>query len=248
MSIAELWNRGYILWFLSNENTARPEGGFDALTFYGLFTAGILLISIIVPYLLGSINTAVVISRIFYRDDIRNHGSGNAGTTNMLRTYGKGAALGTLLGDVIKTALAVSVASFLMSVHLGGWIAGISCMIGHVFPIYYRFKGGKGVLCAATAIAFLSPFVFLIAIAVFVAIVAMSKYVSLGSIVAAFFLPLLVNTQNVLLERGGINGLISVLMALFIIWCHRENIKRIQNRTESKLSFKKKAKDGEEAK
>lgn len=210
---------------------------------------GLLLGCILIPYLLGSINTAVVISRLFYRDDIRKHGSGNAGTTNMLRTYGKVAALGTLLGDVLKTAIAVVLASFLLSVHLGGWIAGLSCMIGHVFPIYYRFKGGKGVLCAATAVAFLSPlFAFPILILLFIAIVAMTKYVSLGSIVAAFFLPLLVNTQNILLEAGGINGAISVLMALFVIWCHRENIKRIQNRTESKISFKKKAKDGEETK
>lgn len=248
MSIGELWNRGYILWFLSNENPACPAEGYDALTFYGLFAVGILVISMIIPYLLGSINTAVAISRLFYRDDIRNHGSGNAGTTNMLRTYGKIAALGTLLGDVVKTALSVTLASFLMSVHFGGWIAGLFCMIGHVFPIYYRFKGGKGVLCAATAIAFLSPYSFLIAILIFVAIVGMSKYVSLGSIVAAFFLPLLVNMQNVLAETGGVNGLISVVMACFVIWCHRENIKRIGNRTESKLSFKKKAKDGEETK
>ena len=85
-------------------------------------------------------------------------------------------------------------------------------------------------------------------ILIFIGIVAMSKYVSLGSIVAAFFLPLLVNTQNVLMETGGLNGIISVLIAVFIIWCHRENIKRIQNRTESKLSFKKKPKDGQETK
>jgi len=248
MSIYELWNRGYINWFLSRENPAFPEGGYDAFTFFGLMAVGILLISMIVPYLLGSINTAVVISRIFYRDDVRKHGSGNAGTTNMLRTYGKVAALGTLLGDMLKTAIAVVLASFMMSVNLGGWIAAIFCMFGHVFPVYYRFQGGKGVLCAATAILILSPFVFLIDILIFIGIVAMSKYVSLGSIVAAFFLPLLVNTQNVLMETGGLNGIISVLIAVFIIWCHRENIKRIQNRTESKLSFKKKPKDGQETK
>jgi glycerol-3-phosphate acyltransferase PlsY len=200
--------------------------------------------------LLGSINSAVIISRVRYGDDIRRHGSGNAGMTNMLRTYGKGAAVATLIGDVLKTAIAVVFASLLMSSHIGGWIAALFCMLGHIFPVYYQFKGGKGVLCAATAIGILSWETLLILLVLFVVIVAMSKYVSLGSIVAAGMMPLIINFINAVrastMPEGTalpprFNGAIAVLIALLVIWCHRSNIKRIQNRTENKLSFKKKS-------
>lgn len=231
MSIGDLWNKGYLLSLL--------EEGQTPVVFYTILIGGILFAAILVPYLLGSINSAIIYSRLRYRDDVRNHGSGNAGMTNMLRTYGKSAAVFTLLGDVLKSAVAVVFASFLTSVHIGGWIAGLFCMVGHVFPIFYRFRGGKGVLCAATAMAILSPLSFVCCLAVFIAIVAMSKYVSLGSIVAAFFFPLFVNFFMMQAQRGGLWGL-SIAMALFVVWCHRSNIKRIQNGTESKLSFKKK--------
>lgn len=240
-TLYEIWNKGYLLWLISNENPATPAEGHPASFFYGVLAVGLLVASMLLPYLLGSINSAVIISRLRYRDDIRRHGSGNAGMTNMLRTYGKGAAVATLLGDVLKTALAVSIASCLMSVQLGGWIAGLFCMIGHVFPVYYQFKGGKGVLCAATAIGLLSWEALVILLLLFVAVVAMSKYVSLGSVLAAGMLPIIVNFLNAMKGTGGINGVISVAMALFVIWCHRSNIKRIQNRTENKLSFKKKS-------
>lgn len=241
MTFAELWGKGYFFWFLSAENPNTPAEGFPAPVFYGVLAVGFLLVSMLIPYLLGSINSAVIISRVRYRDDVRNHGSGNAGMTNMLRTYGKGAAVATLLGDVAKTAIAVVLASLLMSVQLGGWIAGLFCMIGHVFPIYYRFKGGKGVLCAATAIGILSWEALVILLLLFVGVVAMSKYVSLGSVLAAGMLPIVVSFLNAMKETGGINGFISIAMALFVIWCHRGNIKRIQDRTENKLSFRKKS-------
>lgn len=240
MTFNELWNKGYLLWLLSNENPATPAGGHTATFFYGVLGVGLLVVSMLIPYLLGSINSAVIISRVRYGDDVRKHGSGNAGMTNMLRTYGKGAAVATLLGDVLKTAMAVCLASCLMSVQLGGWIAGLFCMLGHVFPVYYGFKGGKGVLCAATAIGVLSWEALVILLLLFVGVVAMSKYVSLGSILAAGMLPIVINFLNAMKGTGGINGFISIAMALFVIWCHRSNIKRIQNRTENKLSFKKK--------
>ena len=122
--------------------------------------------------------------------------------------------------------------------------------MGHIFPVYYQFKGGKGVLCAATAIGILSWETLLILLVLFVVIVAMSKYVSLGSIVAAGMMPLIINFINAVrastMPEGTalpprFNGAIAVLIALLVIWCHRSNIKRIQNRTENKLSFKKKS-------
>ncbi len=234
MPFTDIYAKGYILMLL--------EGAGKMLTWqlYLYLGLGLLLAGILVPYLLGSINSAVILSRLLYRDDIRNHGSGNAGTTNMLRTYGKAAALLTLLGDIAKTVLSVLCGSLLMGELLGGWVAALFCILGHIFPIYYHFRGGKGVLCAATAIAILSPIAFLCVFATFLLLVAMTKYVSLGSIMGALMFPLFLNIDINLTGKGGINGIISVMIALLVVWCHRENIKRIQNRTESKLSFRKK--------
>ena len=195
---------------------------------------------IIFAYLVGSVNFALVVSRLFYHDDVRRHGSGNAGMTNMLRTYGKGAAGLTLLGDLLKTVLAVCCGSFTLGAAFGGWIACLFCMMGHIFPVYYRFRGGKGVLCAATGLLMLSPFAFVCCFLVFVLLVATTRYVSLGSVVAGLMLPLFINTYNKMFLTGGLNGLISVLIALIILWCHRKNLGRISRREESKLSFGKK--------
>ena len=235
MSIMELWCTGYLVQL--SQSHPMPE-----VQFIILAALSVLVIAILIPYLLGSLNSAVVLSRLLYRDDIRNHGSGNAGTTNMLRTYGKAAALLTLLGDALKTAIAVCFASFLLSADVGGWIAALFCVIGHIFPVYYRFRGGKGVLCAATAMAILSPLAFVCALLCFIFIVSITKYVSLGSIFGSLTLPLFVNFENRIFPPFlmGIDALIAVMMALLIVWCHRENIKRIRAGKESKLSFKKK--------
>ena len=212
------------------------------------------LLSIVVAYLLGSINSAIIISRIFYGDDIRKHGSGNAGTTNMLRIYGGKAALLTLIFDMLKTVVAIGFAGFLLGFYYvrGAvaisevcYIAGLFAVIGHVFPIYYHGKGGKGVLCAATMGLMLSPFVFLILITVFILIVAFTRYVSLGSMVSVGLYPVALRAfMAVLYPEIPMSGLISlsaVILALLIIWCHRANIKRIMNREESQISFKKKS-------
>ena len=232
MGFGELWNGGLFSVFMKGEiDTA----------WYVTLVLGVFFSGIVIPYLFGSINSAVIISRLLYHDDVRNHGSGNAGMTNMLRTYGKGAAGLTLLGDLLKTVLAVSCGSFVMGEWLGGWIACLFCMVGHIFPIFHKFKGGKGVLCAATGVLVLSPFCFVGVFAIFVLLVSVTRYVSLGSVVGGMMLPLLVNAAwQMGIGHMGINGLISVIMALLILWCHRGNLKRIQNRTESKLTFKKK--------
>lgn len=241
MSLGKLWLNGYLQLLIEGQGLLEWQFVLGAVV-------AIFFIAMLVPYLLGSINSAVAISRLLYRDDIRRHGSGNAGTTNMLRTYGKVAALLTLLGDVLKTVIAVCFASLLLSADIGGWVAALFCMLGHIFPIYYRFRGGKGVLCVATAIAILSPLAFLCAFTAFVILVAFTKYVSLGSIFAALTLPLFVNFENrIFLPSLGIDALIAVTMALIIVWCHRENIKRIRAGNESKLSFhSKKKSEGEQ--
>ena len=143
MNIGELWSIGYFFSETALRQILEEEAQLQPPIILGLLGA-ILAFAVLIPYLLGSINSAVVISRLLYHDDVRNHGSGNAGTTNMLRTYGKVAALLTLLGDVLKTVLAVCIGSFTLSAAIGGWIAAFFCMIGHIFPLYYRFRGGKG--------------------------------------------------------------------------------------------------------
>lgn len=217
-----------------------------------------LFVSVASAYLLGSINSAIIISKTLYKDDIRKHGSGNPGLTNMLRTYGKGAAGLTLLGDVLKTALSVFIAGVLFGFHYYGgisdhdgycYVAGLAAVVGHIFPLYYRFKGGKGVLSTAVVALILAPVPALILIAIFVAIVAISKYVSLGSVSAAILFPVIVNGYfNFALSTAphGIISLSTIAMAVLIVWCHRGNLQRISNRTERKLSFgKKKSDDGE---
>ncbi len=225
-------------------------------------TVGFAVISAVAGYLLGSINSAIVVSRIFYKDDVRRHGSGNAGLTNTLRTYGLKAAGFTLLGDVLKTVLAILIGAVLggfcyyRGISVGkfwgdmpmAYIAGFFSIIGHILPVYYGFKGGKGVLCTAAMALVLTPVEFCILILLFIGIVAVSKYVSLGSITAAFFYPITVAAHTKLAvgadsSLDGAVAIITILIALIIIYCHRENIARISKGTERKLSFKKKAAD-----
>ena len=222
---------------------------------YALITAGVILIS----YLLGSVNTAIILSKVIYRDDVRRHGSGNAGMTNMLRTYGKGAAGLTLLGDLMKTVIAIFIAAIFFGFnYVGGvstgigicYFAGLFVVIGHVFPVYYKFKGGKGVLATASMALILSPIPFLILLLVFVGIVAASKYVSLGSVTVAVLYPIVLNGYFKIVFNGvaphGFISLSSIILAILIVWCHRANLARISNRTENKISFGKKRETAED--
>ncbi len=226
---------------------------------YYLCYIAFIIIGIAAAYLLGSINTAIIVSKIFYNDDIRKYGSGNAGMTNMLRTFGKKAAGMTLLGDMLKTAIAIFIMGILlgfgyykgMSLNDGYcYIAGLFAVVGHVFPIYYGFKGGKGVLVTATMALILTPIPFLILLALFVLVVYLSRYVSLGSVVAAVLYPVITNGYIKIFLSGKTPGLIAlctILLAIFIVWCHRENLARISNRTERKISFTKKDKELKDA-
>ncbi len=215
---------------------------------------GCVLLAGVIGYFLGGINSAILISKLFYRDDIRRHGSGNAGTTNMLRTYGVGAAIGTLLGDILKTVLSILIAYTLTGTgwdsgfavglaSMGAYVAALGCVMGHVFPVYYGFRGGKGVLCASTAIAMLSPYVFLFLLLIFVVTVAITKYVSLGSCLAAAVYPLFLNGLCVGIVGAyplGHATVISILLAVLILYLHKDNIKRLRAGEEHRISFRKK--------
>ena len=219
---------------------------------YWLILGAVLLAS----YLLGSVNTAIIISKLLYHDDIRKHGSGNAGMTNMLRTYGKKAALLTLVGDLMKTVLSVGICGTLfgfcyirgMSVNFLPYVAGLLAAIGHVFPCYYRFKGGKGVLVISTMALTLTPAVFLALLLLFVLVVALWKYISLGSVTVAVLYPVALNFYFRAVLNGMPDGpimLCSMVAAVLIVWCHRENLRRINDRTENKFSFGKKKNEEE---
>ncbi len=201
---------------------------------------GLVLLCVIVPYLIGSINPAIIFSKKIYHDDIRNHGSGNAGTTNTLRTYGKKMAALIFTLDFLKAALSVVIGSLIISREIGGAIAGIFVILGHSFPVYYKFKGGKGVASLAGVILLLSPISFVILLALFVAIVLLTRFVSLGSIMCSMLLPLL----GVAFSNRGFIPFACIIIMILIVFMHRENIKRLMSGTESKLSIgsrKKKA-------
>ena len=159
-----------------------------------LMVVGLIAV-IISAYLLGSINFAIIISGKSYKQDIRNFGSKNAGMTNMMRTYGKKAAGLTLLGDALKAVVACLI-GYAIAGQLGAYVAGLCCILGHVFPVYYRFKGGKGVVTAAVTVLMCDPFLFLILFAMFVLIVLFTRFISLGSIVCMLLYPLLLDATT----------------------------------------------------
>ena len=198
-------------------------------------------------YLLGSMNFAIIISGRQYKQDIRSFGSKNAGMTNMMRTYGKKAAGMTLLGDALKAVVSCLIGYGFIGQY-GAYIAGLFCILGHVFPVYYRFKGGKGVVTAAITILMCNPFVFLILFAIFVIIVLCTKYISLGSVMCMLLYPIVLDR----VERSRLFTdnpppaspyiLFAMLMTLLIVFKHWENIKRLLQGKENKFSFKKSVK------
>ncbi len=213
----------------------------------GIIFWGFIVLCMIIPYLLGSINTGIILSKAMYHDDIRNHGSGNAGATNALRTYGKKFGALTFLGDFFKAVIATLIGSLLLSGTLGGAIAGLFVIVGHMFPIYYKFKGGKGVACAAAVVLFLEPISFLILFAFFAIIVIGTRYVSLGSCMGIALFPVIATMIEKLYLAFTGQGLgavpvVGVLIAVLVVYMHRANIKRLLAGNESKISFSKKEK------
>lgn len=212
----------------------------------------------IVSYLLGSLNFGVILSNHVKKDDVRNHGSGNAGTTNMLRNYGKRIALMTIIGDMLKVFIAIAVAFLIVRYSpalLGNTgeislqsldtnmfiksLAGFFCVLGHIFPCYFRFKGGKGVATAGGMVFAIDWRIALILLAVFIIIVAVTKYVSLGSIIMAILYPVFI----FIFHRSIVLTVIAAVFTVVVIAAHKENIKKLIHHTESKIEFKSKKKD-----
>ena len=200
------------------------------------------VICIVAPYLLGSMNFAIIISRLKYKSDIRNYGSGNAGATNMMRTFGKSAAGLTFLGDALKAFVAGMIGYAALGQY-GAYIAGLFCILGHMFPLYYKFKGGKGVVTAAISILMCSPHIFPILLLIFIIIVAFTKYISLASVMCMLLYPVILDRIDKFFFGGtGAYVIIAMLDAALVIFMHRENIKRLWAGKENKFSFKKSVK------
>lgn len=232
---------------LVNNNIISPNGaGYIAVLI------GFVILSIAVSYLLGSISSAIIVSKLLYKEDVRSHGSGNAGLTNMLRTYGAKAAALTLVGDMLKTAIAILFTAFIFGfsykngISLSGYcyLSGMWAVLGHVYPVFYGFKGGKGVLVTASMALILTPASFGALILTFAIILAISGYVSLGSITVATLYPITVCLYCLLLcgTLPILTAVCTIFLGAFIVWCHRANIKRLVSGTEKKLSIGKKEK------
>ena len=206
------------------------------------------IIIAIIAYAIGSINFSVIISKKMAGFDIRDKGSGNAGSTNMLRSIGKKAAIFTLICDVLKGVIAVLIAVIAGKIvknvdqAMLVQIAGILVVIGHTFPIFFEFKGGKGVATSLGVLLMINWKIGLICLVFALVIMALGRIVSLGSVGAAILCPVLTLFihSNYIVEATGIKYLVfGLILAAIVIFNHRANIQRIANGTESKLSFKK---------
>ena len=212
----------------------------------------IYIIVLIMAYLIGSINFSIILSKKMAGFDVREKGSGNAGTTNMLRTVGKKAALITLLCDILKGIVPVLLAVLIgniannfgaeIRVDYLAQIAGIATVIGHTFPIYFGFKGGKGVASSLGLILIINWQIGLICLVFALLVMAITRMVSLGSITAAILFAVLVifniSAEYYIVQNGNYR-IFGIVLAAIVIFNHRSNIKRILSGTENKLSFKK---------
>lgn len=214
------------------------------------------IIMAVIAYLIGSVNFSVIISKKMAGFDVREKGSGNAGSTNVLRTVGKKAAIITLICDILKGVVSVLIALLI------GWIskdsansaivveiAALAVVIGHTFPVFFEFKGGKGVATSLGVILIVNWKIGLICLVFALALMALTRMVSLGSISASVLfavLTMFIRDSYV----GGIDFdfsfiIFGILLAALVIFNHRTNLKRIINGTENKLNFKKKEKDAD---
>nr|WP_235815182.1 glycerol-3-phosphate 1-O-acyltransferase PlsY [Neobacillus vireti] len=190
-----------------------------------------IILALILAYLLGSIPSGLIIGKVFYKTDIREHGSGNLGGTNTFRTLGVKAGLAVTLADILKGTLAASL-PVLLHLDLNPLIAGVFAVVGHTYPIFAGFRGGKAVATSGGVVLFCAPLMFIAVLVVFFISLYITKYVSLSSMLAG--------VCGVIygLVLWNIPLLIAVaLLTLFVIYRHRANIKRIINKTEPKIKW-----------
>ena len=198
----------------------------------------------IIAYLIGSINFSVILSKKMAGFDLRDKGSGNAGTTNVLRTVGKKAAIITLICDILKGVVVILIAILANKLVEGSngallvQFAGVAVILGHTFPIFFKFKGGKGVATSLGVLIMSNWQIGLICLVFALILIALTQMVSVGSIAAAILYPVLTLfiPQNYIIPGNYL--IYSVLLAIIIVFNHRENVKRLLKGTENKISFK----------
>ena len=200
---------------------------------------------LLIGYVVGSFNTSIIVSK-FYGMDIREHGSKNAGMTNTIRVLGKAAGLLVILGDVFKGIASAYIGEyilreFVLVPEIGMLLGGLGAMIGHNFPIFFGFKGGKGILTTAAVLMCIDFRIAMGLFGVFLVIVACTRYISLGSIVSAVLMPVVICIFRHDMARGYIL-VWSILVATSAVFMHRSNIERLLNGKESKFSIKRKCK------
>ncbi|NLL37964.1 MAG: glycerol-3-phosphate 1-O-acyltransferase PlsY [Clostridiales bacterium] len=199
-----------------------------------------LAVTAVVSYFLGAINGAIIMSKLYYKKDIRDYGSGNAGLTNAYRVFGKKSVALVLLIDIAKAAISVLLGWLLLGrlghPFIGKLFAGFFVILGHVFPVYYGFKGGKGVLCSGILALMLDWRIGLLCWAVFIVILLITRYVSLGAIVSALAFPISIG-----LFGGGwyLEVVLSSMCAAILIVKHYQNIGRLIRGKERKFTIKK---------
>ena len=205
------------------------------------------VLAAVLAYLIGSINFAIITSKLVIKRDIREYGSGNAGMTNVLRILGKWPAVAVTAGDFLKGVTAILIGRWLAEAFLGeasvyiDHVAALAATLGHCFPVFHKFKGGKGILVSAGIILMTEPLALAIMLTVFIVLTLSTRIVSVGSIAAAAVYPVLI------LVIGLVSGseylvpdlLSAVIRAALVIWMHRGNIRRLLNGTENRFGKKK---------
>lgn len=208
---------------------------------------GFAALTAVISYFCGCFNGAVIVSKYILRDDVRTHGSGNAGLTNFYRTFGGPLTLVVILLDVVKAVAAVLVGMWILGsvvghgapiwVVLGKYWAGLFCMLGHMFPCMFKFKGGKGILSGGTIAIMLDWRLALVCWGGFLILAVMTKWVSLGSLSTGITFPLM----TWVLYQNWVLLLLGLIIGGLIIWKHRGNLRRILRGEESKFSFHRKS-------
>ncbi len=205
---------------------------------------------LLLSYLLGCLNGAVITSHFVIRDDVRSHGSGNAGLTNFYRTYGARYAALVIVCDMGKTAASVLIGGHIFATLFGDWtlgalLGGAGAVVGHIFPVFYGFKGGKGILAGGMLLIMLDWRIALVAWGLFLLLSILTRYVSLGSVAATASFPI---TGFFVYDHNVTYTILSVFIAVLVIYSHRANIQRLLSGTESKFQRHKKDDKGDENK
>ena len=206
--------------------------------------AGVFLVVAAVSYFLGCFNGAVIVSKYILHNDIRNHGSGNAGLTNFYRVFGGGLTFVVILCDVIKAILAILIGTLVIGMVTGGWMgpvlgkywAGLFCLLGHMFPCMFHFKGGKGILSGGTIVWMIDWRIGLVVWAGFLILFLLTKYVSLGSVWAGASFPF----ATWYFYPDPVIVILAFILGGLVLWKHRGNIARLIHGNENKFSIHRK--------